>query len=64
VELKRILAGELNKFLDPIRRRRAEFENDSKKVDKIIREGTEKANQVSGATLFEVKKAMGINYQF
>jgi len=64
VELKRSLADEINNFLEPIRLRRREFEEDKKKVDKILREGIEKARQVAGETLLEVKKSMGINYLF
>lgn len=64
VEVKRFLIEELEKFLSPLRARRREFENDRKKLDKIIREGTEKGKQVASSTLFEVKKAMGINYLF
>ncbi|MFA5173308.1 MAG: tryptophan--tRNA ligase [Candidatus Paceibacterota bacterium] len=64
VEVKRFLVEELDKFLDPIRRRRKEFENDKKKIDKIIKDGTEKGKQVASETLYEVKKSMGINYLF
>ena len=64
MEVKRFLVEELDKFLDPIRRRRKEFENDHKKIDKIIKEGTEKGRQVASETIFEVKKSMGINYLF
>jgi tryptophanyl-tRNA synthetase len=64
VEVKRFLLEELDKFLDPIRRRRKEFENDKKKIDKIIKDGTEKGKQVASETLYEVKKSMGINYLF
>jgi len=64
VDLKRSLADEINKFLEPIRLRRQEFEDDPKKVDKILSQGIEKARQVAGETLLEVKKAMHINYLF
>jgi len=52
----------LNNFLDPIRKRRAEYENQPELVEKILREGTERARTEAQKTLEEVKKAMKINY--
>ena len=64
VEVKSYLAQNLNDFLDPIRRRRKEYEGDKKKLDKIISSGTDQARQVASETLLKVKKAMKINYTF
>lgn len=62
VEVKKYLVKVLNDFLEPIRSRRVEFERDSGLVDKILREGTEKARQEAAETLREVKKAMKLDY--
>ncbi len=62
IEVKKYLVKVLNKFLFPIRKRRAEFEKQPKLVDKILKEGTEKARIEAQKTLAEVKKAMKIDY--
>ncbi len=62
VEVKKFLVKVLNNFLDPIRKRRAEYENKPELVDKILKEGTEKARIEAQKTLLEVKKAMKIDY--
>ena len=62
IEVKKYLVKILNNFLDPIRKRRAEFEKDPQLVDRILKEGTEKAREEAKKTLEEVKKAMRIDY--
>ncbi len=62
IEVKKFLVKVLNNFLDPIRKRRAEYENQPELVEKILREGTERARTEAQKTLEEVKKAMKINY--
>ena len=62
VILKKRLATVLNDFLEPIRQRRSSFQQDPAAVMEILKNGTQKARTVAGATLSEVKKAMGINY--
>lgn len=62
IEVKKYLTEILNKFLDPIRIRRAEYEKNPELVEKILKEGTEKAKAEAQKTLDEVKKAMKINY--
>lgn len=62
IEVKKYLVKVLNNFLDPIRKRRAEFEKDPQLVEKILKEGTEKARQEAQKTLEEVKKAMKLGY--
>src|SRR3989344_6639356 len=61
VEVKKFLVEVLNNFLDPIRERRAEYENQPELVEKILKEGTEKARSEAQKTLVEVKKAMRLN---
>ncbi len=62
IEVKKYLVEVLNNFLDPIRKRRAEYENQPELVEKILKEGTEKARIEAQKTLAEVKKAMKIDY--
>jgi tryptophanyl-tRNA synthetase len=62
VEVKKYLAEVLNNFLAPIRQRRSEYETQPALVEKILKEGTEKARIEAQKTLEEVKKAMKIDY--
>ncbi len=58
VEVKKFLAEVLNRFLDPIRQRRKEFEAKTDYVDQILEKGTQKAREIALETLTEMKKAM------
>jgi tryptophanyl-tRNA synthetase len=62
VKVKKFLNAVLQEELEPIRRRRKEFERDIPYVYEILRKGTEAAREVAARTLAEVKKAMKINY--
>lgn len=62
IEVKKFLVQVLNNFLDPIRKRRAEYENQPELVEKILKEGTQKAREEARKTLIEVKRAMKLNY--
>ncbi len=62
IEVKKYLVTVLNNFLDPIRNRRSEYENQPELVEKILKEGTEKARKEAQKTLIEVKKAMKLDY--
>ena len=62
IEVKKFLVEVLNNFLDPIRERREQFEKDPDLVDRILKEGTEKARAEAQKTLAEVKKAMKLDY--
>lgn len=62
IEVKKYLAQVLNNFLDPIRKKRAEYEKNPELIDQILKVGTEKARQEAQKTLDEVKKAMHIDY--
>jgi len=52
----------LQEFLEPIRKRRAEFAKDARYVWDVAFTGTDVANEVANQTLMEVKAAMGIDY--
>jgi len=60
VEVKTKLAIAINKFLDPIRARRAEFAGNTELLNKIIIEGSAKARTEASKTLDEVLTVMGI----
>jgi tryptophanyl-tRNA synthetase len=50
----------LNNFLDPMRERRAKYEEDRGFVDHLLVEGTARASEEARQTLYAVKKAMGL----
>ena len=60
VEVKQKLAIALNKFLDPIRARRAQYENQPQLIEDIIKTGSQTARAEAQATLDQVLSAMGI----
>lgn len=62
VEVKEKLAKAVNKFLDPIRASRKEFESKDGLVEQIIDQGSKRTNQVSNEVLESVKEKMGLNY--
>jgi tryptophanyl-tRNA synthetase len=62
VEVKTKLAAAVNRFLDPIRERRAGFEKQHGLVDEIIRQGSARAREECRKTLAEARDAMGLTY--
>lgn len=60
--VKRRLNERLQALIAPIRERRQLFERDRPGVLDILRQGTMRARQTAGATLSEVKAALGLNY--
>jgi tryptophanyl-tRNA synthetase len=62
VEVKKRLAAAINRFLDPIRERRAAFESQPDLIDGIIREGSARARKECQRTLAEAREAMGLTY--
>jgi tryptophanyl-tRNA synthetase len=62
VEVKQYLITVLNSFLDPIRKRRVEYESQPEVVKQILKDGTERASEVASKTLRDVKKAMKLDY--
>lgn len=62
IEVKKYLVKILNNFLEPIRKKRAEYENQPEIVERILKEGTEKTRAEAQKTLIEVKKAMKLDY--
>lgn len=62
MKVKRFLNNVLQAELEPIRKRREEYQKDIPYVYEILRKGSEKAERVAAQTLKDVKKAMKINY--
>ena len=62
VKVKKFLNNIIQEELEPIRKRRKEYEKDIPEVYNILRKGTEAAREVAAHTLSEVKSAMKINY--
>jgi tryptophanyl-tRNA synthetase len=64
VEVKKRLAAALNAFLDPIRKRRKDYEHHKKRVEEILARGTARAREEGEKTMTLVRKAMRIDYPF
>ena len=62
VKIKKFLANVLNDVLAPIRKRRANYENNIEAVYKMLEEGSKKARTKSEEVLKRVRKAIGIEY--
>ncbi len=62
VEVKKKLAAAINRFLDPIRERRAKFAAQKGLVEEIIQAGTARARAEAQQTVTEAREAMGLTY--
>ena len=62
VEVKKKLAAAINRFLDPIRERRAKFAAQKGLVEGIIESGSKRAREECQKTLAEAREAMGLTY--
>ena len=62
IEVKEFLFEVLEGFLQPLRKKRAEFEEKAELVDQILKEGTERARAEAQRTLADVKMVMKIDY--
>jgi len=60
IEVKEKLASAINRFLDPIRKRRGKFAGQEGAAERIITEGSKAARKEAQATLQEAKEAMGL----
>lgn len=61
VEVKKRLSSALNDFLDPIREKRAEYEDDPHLVEKILDEGSKRMREEAFKTMKFVRRGMGIS---
>jgi tryptophanyl-tRNA synthetase len=62
VEVKKKLAAAINRFLDPIRDRRAQFAGKKGYVEEIIEAGSARAREECRRTLEEARTKMGLTY--
>ena len=62
VACKKELANNIIEFLRPIREKRAYLEAHPEIIEKVLKEGTEKARKEAKETMKKVKKAMMLNY--
>lgn len=60
--VKRRLAEVLEAFLGPIRKRREDYAKDPAEVMRLLKDGTDRARQVTASTLAQVRKAMHLDY--
>jgi tryptophanyl-tRNA synthetase len=60
VEVKKFLTKVLNEFLEPIRKRRSEYEEQSDLLNSILKEGTAKVKEEARKTLNELISRMGL----
>ena len=59
--LKEILIQDLKDFIGPMREKREWLERDNDLINKVIKEGAEKAKAIADAKLAEVKKKIGVS---
>ena len=62
MKCKKFLTTIINNMLEPMRKRRREFEKDIPEIYNILRRGTEQAREVAAQTMSEVRHAMRIDY--
>ena len=62
VACKKELANNIIATLRPIREKRKYYEEHIEEVDRILKEGTEKARKTAKETMKKVKKAMKLDY--
>jgi tryptophanyl-tRNA synthetase len=62
VECKRKLIDVLVALIEPFRQNRIKYEQDLHYVQKVLKEGTERANKVANETLLLAKEAMHQRY--
>ncbi len=61
VEMKKYLIQILNNFMDPIRKRREEYDNEDRLLE-IVKKGTARTREETQKTLREVKEVLGLVY--
>lgn len=61
-DLKKQLAEDMVAFIAPIRERAQALQADETQIQKILKEGAEKARESASKTIAEARKAIGISY--
>ena len=62
MKCKKLLNNVINRMLDPIRQRRAEYEKDIPEIFNILKQGLESARETAAQTMDDVRRAMRIDY--
>jgi tryptophanyl-tRNA synthetase len=62
VEVKRKLVSALNRFLDPMRERRAAYAQRPGYLDEVLAEGTKRTQRLAAETFRMAKEQMGLNF--
>ena len=62
MKCKELLNNVINRMLDPIRQRRAEYEKDIPEIFNILKQGSESARETAAQTMDDVRRAMRIDY--
>jgi len=60
IDCKKILAKNLNKFLEPIREKRAFYEKNKEDLIDIFKEGNNKAKKEASENMHQIRKAMNL----
>lgn len=61
-DFKKQLAEDMIRFMSPIREKAAQLQKDKGYLEKVMKQGAEKARASATATMEIVRKAMGLNY--
>ncbi|WP_118974135.1 tryptophan--tRNA ligase [Taibaiella koreensis] len=61
-DMKKQLAEDMAAFVQPIRERAADLQQDEDRLRKILKEGAEKARESASKTIAMARKAIGIHY--
>jgi tryptophanyl-tRNA synthetase len=61
-DLKKQLADDMIRFMAPIREKAALLQKDTSYLEKVMKQGAEKARASAAATMSIVRKSMGLNY--
>lgn len=62
MKCKKLLNNVINRMLDTIRQRRAEYEKDIPEIFNILKQGSESARDTAAQTMDDVRRAMRIDY--
>ncbi len=62
VACKKELIEKINEFLQPIREKRAYYDQHPELIDQILKDGSEVAREIAKEVVFEIKQKMSIDY--
>ena len=61
--VKKLLVEAINRFLEPFRERRREFEGQPGLVGRLLQQGSERVREETAHTVHEARLAMGLSYR-